>query len=123
MKKLLLLFGLVMFATIFFIAGIFVANTEWFNETFYIPSMQMQNLSIKSLKHYDTALFKIAQSHYEMNSASNERYEHYHEYFKKVTDRIKNYDYTDENVKTAVISYLDGYEKRKNEIDYTMFPC
>jgi hypothetical protein len=46
MKKLLLLFGLVMFATIFFIAGIFVANTEWFNETFYIPSMQMQNLSI-----------------------------------------------------------------------------
>ena len=83
----------------------------------------MQNLEIKSLTPCDTALFRKAQTQYEMNMESGERYKHYHEYFEKVVDRIRNYDYDDDTVKSAIISYLDGYDKRKAEIDYTMFPC
>ena len=115
---------LIIFAMVIcFTCGIFVANSEWFNDQFYIKSKQMQNLEIKSLKPYNTALFKKAQTQYEMNTASSERYEHYHEYYKKVAERIRNYDYGDDTVKSAIISYLDGYEKRKAELDYVMFPC
>ena len=122
-NKILIAIITIFVMTICFILGIFTANSEWFNDLFYIKSQQMQNLEIKSLKPYNTALFKKAQTQYEMNMASGERYKHYHEYFEKVVDRIRNYNYDDDTVKSAIISYLDGYEQRKAKLDYVMFPC
>lgn len=110
-----------------FIGGIFTANSEWFENKFNHESPQTEefnaNLDIKSLKPYDTALFKKAKTQYEMNIASSKRYEHYHEYYEKVVERIRNHNFNNDSVKTAINSYLDGYEKRKAEMDYVMFPC
>lgn len=122
-KKIIISLIAILLLLITFVGGIFTANSEWFNNLFYIKSRQMQNLEIKSLKPYNTVLFKKADTQYEMNMASDERYKHYHKYFEKVVDRIKNYNYDDDIVKSAIVSYLDGYDKRKAEIDYTMFPC
>ena len=56
-----------------------------------------------------------------MNIASANRYEHYHKYYEKVTDRIRNLD-IDEVSKKSIINYINGYEKRKKELDAIMFP-
>ena len=69
----------------FFCAGIYTANTDWFNNVFYIKSRQMENLNIKSLKPYNKALYKDAKTQFDMNIASTNRYEHYHKYYEKST--------------------------------------
>lgn len=122
-KNILILAGIIILFLTTFIAGIYTANTEWFNDRVYIQSRQMQNLSIKSLKLYDKALFEDAESQYDLNVASEERYKHYHEYYEKVVEKIKNYDFWNENDKNAVLDYINGYEERKAKIDFTMFPC
>lgn len=127
-KNRILSFVIIIFAmAICFVGGIFTANTEWFKNKFNSKSSQIEgfntNLDIKSLRPYDIALFKKAKTQYEMNIASGERYEHYHQYYKKVVQRIRNFDFNNDTVKTAINSYLDGYEKRKAELDYVMFPC
>ena len=106
----------------FFCAGIITANTDWFNDQFYIKSRQMQNLEIKSLKQYEKRLYST-ETTYDMTAASAEMANHYHEYFEKVVYRIKNLNYPSESVKKAVLNYLDGYEKRKTQMEYTLFPC
>lgn len=103
-------------------AGIYTANTEWFNDIFYIKSRQMLNLNIKSLKPYDKALIKDAKNQYEMNVASSNRYKHYHEYYEKVVERIRNTEYYDDKIRNMIIGYIDGYEKRKDLFDKIMFP-
>ena len=105
-----------------FVAGIFTAHNDWFNNTVYIKSYQMQNLNIKSLKPYDKALFKDAYSQVEMDEASTKRYEHYHEYYEKVVDKIKNIDFYDEKVRDVMVGYIDGYDKRKDEMINVLFP-
>ena len=57
MKK--VIFTVLFIAVIFlsFAGVIFVANTDWFNNHFYIKSKQMQNLEIKSLKQYEKRLY------------------------------------------------------------------
>lgn len=125
--KISVVISLITLYLVTFVCGIFTANTEWFKSKYNIELQQTEslkdNLEIESLKPYNKALFKKAQSQYEMNIASQERYKHYHEYYKKVAQRIRNFDYSDDTVKTAIISYLDGYENRKSEMDYVMFPC
>ena len=105
-----------------FVAGIYTAHTEWFNDIFYIKSRQMLNLNIKSLKPYDKALIKDAKNQYEMNVASSNRYKHYHEYYEKVVERIRNTEYYDDKIRNMIIGYIDGYEKRKDLFDKIMFP-
>lgn len=105
-----------------FVAGISTAHNDWFNNIVYIKSYQMQNLNIKSLKPYDKALFKDAYSQVEMDEASAKRYEHYHEYYDKVVDKIKNIDFNDEKVHNVIVSYIDGYDKRKEEMINVLFP-
>ena len=105
-----------------FVAGIFTAHNDWFNSTVYIKSYQMQNLNIKSLKPYDKALFKDAYSQVEMDEASAKRYEHYHEYYQKVVDKIKSLDFYDEKVRDVIVGYIDGYDKRKEEMINVLFP-
>ena len=105
-----------------FVAGISTAHNDWFNNTVYIKSYQMQNLNIKSLKPYDKALFKDAYSQVEMDEASAKRYEHYHEYYKKVVYKIKSLDFNDEKVHDVIVSYIDGYDKRKEEMINVLFP-
>ena len=58
-----------------------------------------------------------------MKNASYERYEHYHKYYEKVVDRIKNMDIWPEYGKAAILDYINGYEDRKVKMDYMMFPC
>lgn len=126
-KKIVITVVAILLLLITFACGIFTANSEWFKNKLSAETEQTDtsntNLEIKSLEPYNTALFKKAHSQYEMNIASGERYAHYHEYYEKVTQRIRNFDYQNDTVKTAIISYLDGYEKRKAELDYVMFPC
>lgn len=121
-KKIIISLIAILLLLITFVGGIFTANSEWFNNLFYIKSIQMQNLEIKSLRPYNTALFKNAKTQTDMNIASGKRYEHYHKYFEKVVDRIRNYDYYDNNEKTAMLLYLDGYKERKAKAEKIMFP-
>ena len=67
----------------------------------------MENLNIKSLKPYNKALYKDAKTQFDMNIASANRYDHYHEYYEKVTDRIRNLD-IDEVNKKSIINYING---------------
>lgn len=120
-KLSLIILTMIVAAGLLFGAGIYTANTHWFNDTFYIKSRQMENLNIKSLKPYDKALFNDANSQYEMNEASSKRYEHYHEYYDKVVERISKLG-LDEKEAAALSSYIDGYEERKANFDYVMFP-
>ena len=117
---------IVLVMAICFIGGIFTANSEWYKNKFQTESEQIDiskiNLDIKSLKPYDTALLKKAKTQTDMNIASSERYKHYHKYYETVVDRIKNYDFGDDTVKSAIISYIGGYKKRKAEIESIMFP-
>ena len=111
---------MIVISALIFIAGIFVANTEWFNDTFYIKSRQMQNLEIKSLKQY-TDTCKHADSQYDINQISTARYEDYHKYYLKVVERIKNID-LDELEKSEIINYINGYDKRKEQMVQILFP-
>ena len=111
----------VIIALSIFTLGIYTANTEWFNDTFYIKSRQMQNLNIKSLKPYDNALFKSAVSQIDMNIASKNRYEHYHKHYEKVIDRIFNLE-LDDAEKITLFAYIDGYDERKLVMEYVLFP-
>ena len=122
-KIIFALFGIFLLLISAFISGIYFSDSVWLNDTFYIKSKQMRNLEIKSLKPYNTALFKKAETQYEMNNASYERYEHYHKYYEKVVDRIKNMDIWPEYGKAAILDYINGYEGRKAQMDYMMFPC
>ena len=125
-SKVIIVVFITFIMALFFIGGVFTANSEWYKNKFNSKSQQAEefneNLDIKSLKPYDTALFKKAKTQTEMNIASNERYQHYHEYYEKVVNRIKNYDFGDDTVKSAIISYIGGYKKRKAEIENIMFP-
>ena len=112
--------GVLFLSLIIFALGIYTANTDWFNNTFYIKSLQMQNLEIKSLKQY-TDECKHADSQYDLNSISTERYKHYHEYYLKVVERIKNID-LDELEKSEIINYINGYDKRKEQMIQILFP-
>ena len=105
-----------------FMAGIFTAYNDWFNDKVYIKSYQMENLNIKSLKSYDEVLFKDVHSQADINEANAKRYEHYHEYYEKVVAKIKNIDFDDEKVKNVVIAYIEGYDKRKDEMINVLFP-
>ena len=72
------------------------------------------------------ALFKNLYSKdttYDMIMASREMADHYHKYFIKIVGRIRNLNYSSDPVKKAVLSYLDGYDKRKAQMEYTLFPC
>lgn len=126
-SKVIIVVFITFIMALFFIGGVFTANSEWYKNKFNSKSQQAEefneNLDIKSLKPYDTALFKKAKTQYEMNIASGERYEHYHKYYEKVVQRIRNFDFNNDTVKTAINSYIDGYVKRKAELDYVMFPC
>ena len=122
MKKIIFTVLFTAVAFLSFAGGIFVANTDWFNDHFYIKSRQMQNLEIKSLKQYKKALYS-KDTTYDTTVASSEMANHYHEYFEEVIDRIRNLNYPSEPVKKAVLSYLDGYVKRKAQMEYTLFPC
>ena len=53
---------------------------------------------------------------------SVKRYEYYHEYYEKVVAKIKNTDFNDEKVKNVIIAYIDGYDKRKDEMINVLFP-
>ena len=114
---------MIVISALMFVAGIFVANTEWFNDTFYIKSRQMQNLEIKSLKPY-TDEFKHADSQYDSNRTSTARYEYYHEYYLNVVDRIKNIpaDEMDELERAEIINYINGYKQRKEQMEQVLFP-
>lgn len=124
-SKVIIVVFITFIMALFFIGGVFTANSEWYKNKFNSKSQQAEefneNLDIKSLKPYDTALFKKAKTQTEMNIASSERYKHYHQYYEKVVNRIKNYDFNDDSVKSAVLEYIDGYEKRKAEIENIMF--
>lgn len=122
LKKIIISACVFICMVLIFISGIVTANSHWFNDVFYIKSRQMENLNIKSLKPYDKVLFNATYSQYDMNMASSTRYKHYHEYYEKVTDRIKNFDYGDDTIKSVITNYLNGYEKRKAEIEYLLFP-
>ena len=122
-NKIVITVAAILVLLITFACGIFTANSEWFNDLFYIKSRQMQNLEIKSLKQYDKALSNEKLAQYEINNLVFKKYEQYHQYYEKVVERIRNHNFYDETVKSAIISYLDGYDKRKAELDYTMFPC
>lgn len=110
-------------SVLMFIAGIFVANTEWFSDTFYIKSLQMQNLEIKSLKPY-TKAYNLADSQYNSNQTSTARYEHYHEYYLKVVDRIKNLpsDELEAMERAEIINYINRYKQRKEQMEQVLFP-
>ena len=105
-----------------FMAGIFTAYNDWFNDKVYIKSYQMEKLNIKSLKSYEKVLLKNVHSQTDINEASVKRYEYYHEYYEKVVAKIKNTDFNDEKVKNVIIAYIDGYDKRKEEITNVLFP-
>ena len=105
-----------------FMAGIFTAYNDWFNDKVYIKSYQMEKLNIKSLKSYDEVLLKNVHSQTDINEASVKRYEYYHEYYEKVVAKIKNTDFNDEKVKNVIIAYIDGYDKRKEEMINVLFP-
>ena len=122
MKKIIFIILFIVVIFLSFAGGIITANTDWFNDQFYIKSRQMQNLEIKSIKQYEKILYS-KETTYDITVASGEMANHYHEYFEKVVDRIKNLNYSNEPVKKAVLSYLDGYEKRKAQMEYTLFPC
>lgn len=115
--------GCLFILLIVYVLGIYTANTDWFNDTFYIKSRQMHNLEIKSLKPY-TDECKHADSQYDLNSISTERYKHYHEYYLKVVDRIKNIpaDEMDELERAEIINYINGYDKRKEQMEQVLFP-
>ena len=121
MKKVIFTVLFIAVVLVSFVSGIFVANTEWFNGHFYIKSRQMQNLEIKSLKQYEKRLYS-KDTIYDMTVMSSEMANHYHEYFERVVGRIRNLNYSSEPVKKAVLSYLDGYEKRKAQMEYILFP-
>ena len=112
--------GFLFILLIVYVLGIYTANTDWFNDTFYIKSRQMQNLEIKSLKQYTDAC-KHADSQYDISRISTDRYEHYHEYYLKVVERIKNID-LDELEKSEIINYINGYDKRKEQMIQILFP-
>lgn len=122
MKKVIFIILFIIVIFLSFAGGIFVANTEWFNGHFYIKSRQMQNLEIKSLKQYEKKLYS-KDTTYDMIMASREMANHYHEYFERVVSRIRNLNYPSDSVKKAILSYLDGYDKRKEQMEYTLFPC
>ena len=103
-------------------AGIFTAYNDWFNDKVYIKSYQMEKLNIKSLKSYEKVLLKNVHSQADINEASVKRYEYYHEYYEKVVAKIKNTDFNDEKVKNVIIAYIDGYDKRKEEMINVLFP-
>jgi len=103
-----------------FILGIYVANTKWFNNVFYVKSRQMIDLNIKSAMPIEQKLSK-AQIQYEMDSTAQELNEHYHNYYKTVVERIKKLDY-DEEEKSLLLSYINGYDKRKQEMIKIIFP-
>ena len=42
-------------------------------------------------------------------------------YYEKVVERIKDFNFVEGVKRLAVINYIDGYERRKAEIDYVMF--
>lgn len=121
LKCVLIILGIVITLLAIFTAGIYIANTEWFNDSFYIKSRQMENLEIKSLKPYNYALFKKAYSQAELNEASQARYEHYHEYFNKVVARIHELELEDTE-KIVLEAYLNGYDERKEVMKYLLFP-
>ena len=102
-KSIFISFIIILTSIFLFTAGIYTANTKWFNDTFYIKSRQMDNLEIKS------------------NEASQARYEHYHEYFGKVVNRIRNIEF-EETDKNNLNNYLNDYEKRKEVMKYLLFP-
>ena len=120
-KIILSILAALLIALSIFSAGIYTANTSWFNNTFYIKSRQMENLEIKSLKPYNKALFKDAYSQSEMNAASQARYEHYHKYYDKVVTKIREI-YFEEPEREILKAYLDGYEQRKETMKYLLFP-
>ena len=105
-----------------FMAGIFTAYNDWFNDKVYIKSYQMEKLNIKSLKSYEKVLLKNVHSQTDINEASAKRYKYYHEYYEKVVAKIKNTDFNDEKVKNVIIAYIDGYDKRKEEMINVLFP-
>lgn len=105
-----------------FMSGIFTAHNNWFNDKVYIKSYQMEKLNIRSLKSYDEVLFKDVHSQADINEANAKRYEHYHEYYEKVVAKIKNIDFDDEKVKNIIIAYIEGYDKRKDEMINVLFP-
>ena len=119
----LIIITMIIISALTFIAGIFIANAEWFNNTFYIKSRQMQNIEIKSLKPY-TKAYNLADSQYNSNQTSTARYEHYHEYYLKVVDRIKNLppDELEEIERAEIINYINGYEQRKEQMEQVLFP-
>lgn len=120
-KVILIVIAALILLSISFIAGIKVANSDKFNNTFYIESRQMENLNIRSLMPYEKAL-RDAYTQTEMNAAAEQLYQHYHAYYETVVERIKNYDFWDEKAKVAVLSYIDGYNKRKEVMEQVLFP-
>ena len=122
LKKSIIIITAIILLLLTFFAGVYFANTEWFNDIFYIESRQMQDLSIKSLKPYDKAYYN-SDSQYDMNITSEARYEHYHEYYENVVEKIKNAEFWNETDKKVVLDYINGYEKRKENMENIMFPC
>ena len=88
-----------------FVAGISTAHNDWFNNTVYIKTLVC------------TQIHSCI-----MDEASAKRYEHYHKYYEKVADKIKNIDFNDEKVHDVIVSYIDGYDKRKEEMINVLFP-
>lgn len=119
-KRGLIITGIFISILIIFICGILTANSKWFNECFYIKSRQMQNLNIRGLQPYNKNFYN-AETFDMMDITSFARYDYYHKYYEKVVERIKTFNFVEGVNRLTVINYIDGYERRKAEIDYVMF--
>jgi hypothetical protein len=103
-----------------FIGGVFYAQTDSFNNTFYIKQIKMLNLTTKTLDKNTKNLIK-AKNQADRTIESDNRYNSYHKYYLSVVDKIKKTELNDTE-KTRLLEYINGYDKRKQTMLDIMFP-
>lgn len=101
--------------------GIFIANSNSFNNIFYVKERQMLALTTKQEwklnKKINSSIYP-----YEYINSYDELYEIYHDYYLKVVKKIKRTEWADDIEQQEFYRYLSNYETRKQEMIKYLFP-